>query len=92
MDSDQVKIFVGGISLETTQEKLRDHFSAFGEVMEVVIMKDRATGRGRGFGFIIFAEPAISDMVFQQKHNIDGRMVSIGTGIRVFEYVFVLYA
>ena len=76
MDSDQGKIFVGGISWETTEEKLKDHFSKFGEIVEVVIMKDRATGRARGFGFIVFADPMVSDMVLLEKHNIDGRMVS----------------
>jgi RNA-binding protein Musashi len=76
MDSDQGKLFIGGISWETTEEKLRDHFQAYGEVVEVVIMKDRATGRARGFGFVVFADPAVADRVVKEKHTIDGRTVS----------------
>jgi RNA-binding protein Musashi len=76
MDSDQGKLFIGGISWETTEEKLRDHFQAYGEVAEVVIMKDRATGRARGFGFVVFADPAVADRVVKEKHTIDGRTVS----------------
>jgi RNA-binding protein Musashi len=77
MDSDQGKLFIGGISWETTEEKLRDYFKSYGEVAETVIMKDRATGRARGFGFVIFADPSVADRVAGEKHTIDGRTVSI---------------
>ncbi|KAH7301622.1 hypothetical protein KP509_23G034800 [Ceratopteris richardii] len=75
MDADQGKLFIGGISWETTEDKLKEYFQAFGEVIEVAIMKDRATGRARGFGFVIFADPSVVDKVVLNKHNIDGRMV-----------------
>lgn len=75
MDSDHGKLFIGGISWETTEEKLKDYFKAYGEVVDAVIMKDRATGRARGFGFVVFADPLIADRVVQEKHSIDGRMV-----------------
>ncbi|KAJ7960283.1 heterogeneous nuclear ribonucleoprotein 1 [Quillaja saponaria] len=38
-------------------------------------MKDRTTGRARGFGFVVFADPVVADRVIKEKHNIDGRMV-----------------
>uniref|UniRef100_A0A0C9SAN2 TSA: Wollemia nobilis Ref_Wollemi_Transcript_2383_1977 transcribed RNA sequence n=1 Tax=Wollemia nobilis TaxID=56998 RepID=A0A0C9SAN2_9CONI len=75
MDSDQGKIFIGGISWDTTEERIKDYFKAFGDVIKVVIMKDRMTGRARGFGFVVFADPAVADSVVLQKHTIDGRMV-----------------
>lgn len=75
MDTDQGKLFIGGISWETTEEKLKEYFQVFGEVIEAVIMKDRATGRARGFGFVVFADPSVADMVVLNKHNIDGRLV-----------------
>ncbi|KAH7441669.1 hypothetical protein KP509_03G048000 [Ceratopteris richardii] len=75
MDSDVGKLFIGGISWETTEEKLKSYFESYGEVVEAVIMKDRATGRARGFGFVVFADPAVADRVIQEKHNIDGRQV-----------------
>ncbi|GAV74595.1 RRM_1 domain-containing protein [Cephalotus follicularis] len=75
MQSDNGKLFIGGISWDTNEERLKDYFSAFGEVMEAVIMKDRTTGRARGFGFVVFADPAVADRVIKEKHNIDGRMV-----------------
>eukprot|EP00850_Spirogloea_muscicola_P011343 SM000070S21309 [mRNA] locus=s70:257284:259005:+ [translate_table: standard] len=75
MESDQGKLFIGGISWETTEEKLREHFQAYGEVVDTVIMKDRATGRARGFGFVVFSDPEVADRVVLEKHTIDGRQV-----------------
>ena len=77
MQTDSGKLFVGGISWDTDEERLKEYFSAFGEVVEAVIMKDRITGRGRGFGFIVFVDPNVADRVVREKHNIDGRMVSV---------------
>ncbi|MQM15713.1 hypothetical protein Taro_048663 [Colocasia esculenta] len=75
MDSDQGKLFIGGISWETTEEKLRDYFGKYGEVVQAVIMRDKVSGRPRGFGFVVFADPALVDRVLQDKHTIDGRVV-----------------
>ncbi|XP_057479367.1 heterogeneous nuclear ribonucleoprotein 1-like [Actinidia eriantha] len=75
MDSDEGKLFVGGISWETTEDKLRDHFGHYGDVTQIVIMHDKATGRPRGFGFVVFADPSVLDTVLQDKHTIDGRTV-----------------
>jgi RNA-binding protein Musashi len=76
MESDQGKLFIGGISWETDEERLRDYFGRFGEVTEAVIMRDRNTGRARGFGFIVFAESGVAERVTMDKHMIDGRMVT----------------
>lgn len=75
MDSDQGKLFIGGISWETSEEKLKDYFGNYGEVVQTVIMTDKITGRPRGFGFVVFADPSILDRVLQDKHTIDGRTV-----------------
>lgn len=75
MESDQGKLFIGGISWETTEDRLKDYFEMFGHVLEIVIMKDRVTGSARGFGFVVFADPAVADRVVLKKHNIDGRKV-----------------
>ncbi|XP_049392521.1 heterogeneous nuclear ribonucleoprotein 1-like [Solanum stenotomum] len=69
------KVFVGGISWDTNDDRLREYFQAFGDVVEAVIMKDRITGRARGFGFVVFADPSIAEKVVKEKHIIDGRTV-----------------
>ncbi|KAG0460929.1 hypothetical protein HPP92_021226 [Vanilla planifolia] len=75
MESDLGKLFIGGISWETTEDRLREYFKKFGDVVEVIIMRDRTTGRGRGFGFVLFADHAVAERVIMEKHLIDGRMV-----------------
>lgn len=76
MESDLGKLFVGGISWDTDEERLKEYFSKYGEVVEAVIMRDRTTGRARGFGFVVFTDPAVAERVIMDKHMIDGRTVS----------------
>ncbi|PKA55058.1 Heterogeneous nuclear ribonucleoprotein 1 [Apostasia shenzhenica] len=75
MDSDQGKLFIGGISWETTEEKLKDYFGKYGDVLQTVVMRDKATGKPRGFGFVVFADPSVVERVLQDPHTIDGRTV-----------------
>ncbi|KAF7840538.1 heterogeneous nuclear ribonucleoprotein 1-like [Senna tora] len=75
MGMDPGKLFIGGISWDTNEERLRQYFQNFGDVVEAVIMKDRTTGRARGFGFIVFADPSVAERVVMEKHVIDGRTV-----------------
>ncbi|XP_044504269.1 heterogeneous nuclear ribonucleoprotein 1-like [Mangifera indica] len=75
MESDLGKLFIGGISWDTDEERLKEYFRSYGEVLEAVIMRDRATGRARGFGFVVFSDPAVAERVIMDKHMIDGRTV-----------------
>ncbi|XP_071706457.1 uncharacterized protein [Rutidosis leptorrhynchoides] len=75
MEMDPGKLFIGGISWDTNEERLKDYFQCFGHVIEAVIMKDRTTGRARGFGFVVFSDPAVAQSVVKHKHIIDGRTV-----------------
>nr|GMD65609.1 heterogeneous nuclear ribonucleoprotein 1-like [Ipomoea batatas] len=75
MDSDQGKLFIGGISWETNEDKLREYFQSYGEVMQTVVMRDKISGKPRGFGFVVFADPSVLDTVLQDRHTIDGRTV-----------------
>ncbi|KAG5190568.1 hypothetical protein JKP88DRAFT_175552 [Tribonema minus] len=72
------KIFVGGISWQTSDESLSKYFSKFGALADVALMKDKYTGQPRGFGFIKFEDPAVVDVVLTQaEHSIDGRTVDV---------------
>ncbi|XP_062108928.1 heterogeneous nuclear ribonucleoprotein 1 [Humulus lupulus] len=75
MDSDQGKLFIGGISWETTEEKLKEYFENYGEVLQTVVMREKFTGKPRGFAFVVFSDPSVLDRVLQETHTIDGRTV-----------------
>lgn len=51
------------------------HFRNYGEITDSVIMKEKGTGRPRGFGFITFADPSVVEKVLEDDHVIDGRTV-----------------
>ncbi|KAH7517425.1 hypothetical protein FEM48_Zijuj09G0062100 [Ziziphus jujuba var. spinosa] len=75
MESDEGKLFIGGIAWDTTEDKLSDYFGQYGDVTQTVIMRDKTTGRPRGFGFVVFSDPSVLDNVLNDKHTIDGRVV-----------------
>lgn len=91
MESDEGKLFIGGIAWDTTEGTLRDYFTRFGDVSQVVIMRDKTTGRPRGFGFVVFSDPSVLDQVLQDKHTIDGRPVSLPTMSFEINYLFGLF-
>ncbi|EEF31043.1 organelle RRM domain-containing protein 2, mitochondrial [Ricinus communis] len=49
------RLFVSGLSRLTTDEKLKEAFSPFGQLVDAKVIIDRASGRSKGFGFITYA-------------------------------------
>ena len=47
-----MNIYVGNLAYNATDEELRSAFEAFGQVTSVKIVRDRDTGRSRGFAFV----------------------------------------
>lgn len=75
MDRQHCKVFVGGLNWETTDEKLRRYFENYGTVLEAFVSYDRVTMKPRGFGFVVFEDPAVADKVVKLQHTIDRREV-----------------
>lgn len=73
------KLFVGGLSWDTTEAGLRQAFGRFGTVTEAKVITDRATGRSRGFGFVTFDEPDAAQSAKATLHNteLEGRTISV---------------
>lgn len=49
------KLFVRNLSWQTTEDTLRTYFSGAGEVVEVIVLRDKFSGRSKGYGFVEFA-------------------------------------
>eukprot|EP00090_Calanus_glacialis_P040888 TRINITY_DN7158_c0_g1_i1.p1 TRINITY_DN7158_c0_g1~~TRINITY_DN7158_c0_g1_i1.p1 ORF type:complete len:420 (-),score=109.44 TRINITY_DN7158_c0_g1_i1:1413-2672(-) len=74
--NDPGKMFIGGLSWQTTPESVREYFSQFGDVAEVMVMKDPATRRSRGFGFITFSNPgSVNKVLSYPAHQLDGKLI-----------------
>ncbi|XP_063853042.1 RNA-binding protein squid-like isoform X2 [Scylla paramamosain] len=73
---DDRKLFVGGLSWETQEKELREHFSKFGEIESINVKTDPNTGRSRGFAFIVFScIEAIDKVINEPNHVINGKKV-----------------
>ncbi|MFS7921774.1 putative RNA recognition motif domain, nucleotide-binding alpha-beta plait domain superfamily [Helianthus anomalus] len=71
------KIFIGGLAKDTTIDTFVKYFGKYGDLTDSVIMKDRQTGRPRGFGFVTYADPSVVDTVIAETHVINGKQVEI---------------
>lgn len=73
------KLFVGGLSWNTTDESLRLAFERFGTVTDSKVITDRDTGRSRGFGFVTFENASDADLAASELDgaDIDGRQVRV---------------
>jgi len=56
-----MNIYVGNLSNETTEDEIRTEFESFGKVAKVKVIKDKTTGKSRGFGFVTM--PNVSEAI-----------------------------
>lgn len=73
------KLFIGGLAWHTDDATLRQKFEEFGTVEEAVVVKDRDTGRSRGFGFVRFTKETEAEAAMQSMNNVefDGRTIRV---------------
>jgi len=73
------KLFVGGLSYNTTDESLKDLFSQAGEVESVAVITDRMTGRSKGFGFVEMSTEKEAQKAIDMFHEkeFEGRTLAV---------------
>lgn len=73
------KLFVGGLSWNTTQETLQSGFAGAGTVVSATIVTDRMSGRSKGFGFVEMSseEEAQKAIEMFNGQDFDGRKISV---------------
>ena len=74
-----VKLFVGGLSFSTSNDRLREVFAAVGSVESAAVVTDRDTGRSRGFGFVEMASPEDAEQAISKLNgtSVDGRTIQV---------------
>lgn len=70
------KLFIGGISRNTTTKQLRDHFSQHGKVLDCVAMR-QPDGRSRGFGYVTLDSLSAAEHCLVEPQVIDNRIVDL---------------
>lgn len=73
------KLFIGGLSWNTDDSSLRAGFESFGAVADAVVIRERETGRSRGFGFVTYESEACADAAVAAMDNqtFDGRSIRV---------------
>src|SRR5262245_23190177 len=74
-----MKLYVGNLAFQTTDEELQELFSQAGTVESASIVTDRDTGRSRGFGFVEMASKAEGEAAIAQLNGaeINGRSLTV---------------
>lgn len=74
-----MKLYVGNLSYNTSEDELRDLFGAYGQPDSVKIIMDRDTGRSKGFGFVEFAndQEAKTAMSALNGKEVGGRALTV---------------
>jgi cold-inducible RNA-binding protein len=74
-----MKMYVGNLSFETTENDLQDLFEQHGAVNEVQLMMDRMTGKSRGFAFITMNDGAQANAAMSalNGHEVNGRALTV---------------
>jgi RNA recognition motif-containing protein len=75
----EVKLYVGNLSYNTTEDQLRELFAQAGTVASVALIKDRDTGYSKGFAFVEMSSQAEAAKAIQMfnGHSMDGRDLKV---------------
>ena len=74
-----MKVYVGNLPFSIDDEKLKELFGVYGEIEEANVIKDKFSGRSKGFGFVTFVndengQKAISEM---NEKEVEGRALKV---------------
>lgn len=74
-----MKLYVGNLSFETTENDLQDLFEQHGKVTDVALMMDRTTGRSRGFAFVTMGDATEGNaaMTALNGKEVSGRTLTV---------------
>ena len=74
-----MKLYVGNLPWSIDDSKLKELFTSYGDVEEAVLIKDKFSGRSKGFGFVTFTDDAAATKAIAEMHekDVDGRPLTV---------------
>ena len=74
-----MEIYVGNLSYDTTDSSLSEAFGRFGQISRATVVKDRVTGRSRGFGFVEMTDSGQARAAIESLNGseLDGRVIVV---------------
>jgi len=77
MSEDDRKLFAGGLPQDVSEADLKDYFGNYGTVSSVTLKMDPATGRSRGFAFVVFSDVESLQSALGQEHTMKNKKVAV---------------
>ena len=73
------KLYVGGLSFNTTEDQIKEEFAKFGKVESATVIKDRYSDRSKGFGFVEMSSDSEADEAIKGLNGttLDGRQITV---------------
>jgi RNA recognition motif-containing protein len=73
------ELYVGNLAYSVSKREISKHFSKFGEVVDVRLIRNRASGKSRGYGFVVMADTRSADKAVQEMNGADikGRAIVV---------------
>lgn len=73
------KLFIGSLAWATTDESLKEHFASIGPVTSASVIKEKMTGRSKGFGFVEYENEADAKTAVEKLNGseLDGRSITV---------------
>ena len=74
-----MKVYVGNLPWSVDDQKLESMFSGYGEVAEATVIKDKFSGRSKGFGFVTFNDDAAAQKAIAEMNDkdVEGRKLKV---------------
>jgi len=74
-----MKLYVGNLPWSIDDNGLKELFTSYGDIEEAVLIKDKFSGRSKGFGFVTFTDDAAAQKAIAEMHekDVEGRPLTV---------------
>ena len=74
-----MKLYVGNLPWSVDDNALKELFTSYGDIEEAVLIKDKFSGRSKGFGFVTFTDDAAAQKAIAEMHekDVEGRPLTV---------------